>query len=107
MYNGKERRIRVYHEDENYKMLAEEIDGMVFGHIYIYNYGPAVMRHIKNKWIGALAQAKSEGYTHLHAYTQNPRFVEFLGGAEFINNLEYENRNYEIYRWELKQQPSL
>lgn len=98
MYDELDRVQRTFYEDENYKMTAEYAGGFLFGHIDVYNAGPSVMKHIKNKWYAALDQARAEGYDYLYAYTQNKKFVQFLGNMEYFETVNYENEIYEVYR---------
>jgi Ni,Fe-hydrogenase III small subunit len=43
-----------------------------------------------------------EGFTEMWTCTPNPRFVKLLGGR-YVSEGIYENKEYEVYKWDLIQ----
>lgn len=93
---------RTYFENDDYRIYLEEIQGNVFIHVVIFNATPSIVKQIKEKWAEIVVRMYFLGYEELFCYTADSRIVEIIGGATKIaENVKFQNKNYEVWKWDL------
>lgn len=92
-----------YHEDENFKVILEDIDGYLFIHVEVFNYNKTVKQRMMLMWEDVKNWADVTHYDGINCYTPNPKFVKLLGGeCEVLRTIQSGDDTYEVLRWELK-----
>ncbi len=93
---------RTYFENDNFRIYLEEIQGNVFVHVAIHNATVSVVKDIKEKWTEIVLRMYFLGYEELFAYTNDSRIIELIGGATKVaDNIKFQNKNYEVWKWDL------
>lgn len=94
--------IKEVYKDENFKVLVEEREEILFLHCYVDQFSKSVL---KQMW-AVLEELKEAcryyGWDAIHSYTPNPKFGKMLGGFK-IDEFDAAGEHYEVLRWELEQ----
>ena len=72
-------------------------------HCEVDEWSITVARRLYKAVAELFVYLEGEGYTTAWTFSPNPRFCQHMGG-EIQGGITYENINYWVYRWDLKQQ---
>lgn len=88
---------RSYYKDDDFEVVLEHADGRVFVHVGIDRATKGAIKRIQQKWGEVVFKVYRAGFTELYTYTDDPRIVRMIGGAELIGKTEL----HEVYKWDL------
>lgn len=92
----------IAYEDEDFKLEYTKKYGDIFIHCLVFNWSLSSLKKGKRIFEEFKEKRRKEGVDYLYSVTPNPKFCELLGGHR-IGQCAKKNREYEVYRWELKQ----
>lgn len=96
------RTVKTLYEDEDGEVREEVFNGVLFFHAEVYNFSPSVYRKIGKVWEDLKNQAKEVGWDFVHAYLENEKFAQKLGGERLATVVGLDGKEYGVYRWQLK-----
>jgi hypothetical protein len=94
---------QVFYSDDNFSLQYEPWGENVLVHFYINKVSHSEMRKWYKQAVAFEQFAKIQGYSKIVTVSPNPRFVSLFGGTE-IKTIEYDNKEYKVTIWDLKQQ---
>lgn len=89
------------YEDENFKVVLEEKDSILFLHCYVENFSKSVLKQMYSVMDELKIACTYYGWDAIHSYTPNPKFGKMLGGFK-IDEFDCMGKHYEVLRWELQ-----
>lgn len=88
---------REYYDDDDINVWLENIEEQIFLHLVVKNMSKAVIQKIREKWGEVVIKLWHAGYDEVFVYTRDKRFVDMIGGAEFIGQAD----DHGVYKWDL------
>jgi len=88
---------RTYYEDDDIRVWMEEINGLLFVHVGIFNMSKAVLKKIREKWGEVVISLYFDGYEELFTYTKDSRIVKMIGDPHKVG----QHEGYEVWKWDL------
>jgi hypothetical protein len=96
------RSVNPLYDTEDYRMVEEVVNGILFYHIDIFNFSPSVYKHLKGGWEQVKINAAKDGWDAVYSYTQNHSYVKKFGGEMVAKVISLTGDCYGVYKWELK-----
>lgn len=87
----------VYYEDNDIKIVLEEIGEQMFIHVGIFNMTKEILNKIREKWGEVVISLYFEGYENLYTYTKDNRIVKLIGSPEYVDTAD----GIEVWKWDL------
>lgn len=87
-------------EDDDYLVRLEYQGGEVFLHCDVHNFDEEIYERMVNDWLDMEEALAEEGFTRVIAIPEKEGFVEKTGW-ERVNTIEYNNKEYGVYVWDL------
>lgn len=103
MYNEYGSIVETFYDDDDLKIEVELNNDILFAHALVKNSKLSSMKKLKQVWEIGKRYAWLNGFDCVHTYTSNTRFVEFLGGGEKLDEVEFEGNKLGVYQWQLQQ----
>jgi len=96
--------ITTAYEDDDVFCQFEDFESQRFFHVEVHNFSPSRVRAWREAFKDIKKKCIEDGYSELFSYTQNKKFVGmFSRDYEDVAVVEFENKIYEVIKWELKQ----
>ena len=92
-----------FYEDEDFNIETNIYESFLVLHCTVTNWKPSVLRMGLLQFARLEQWAIDQGFERMITITPNPKFVEILGG-QTVEEFEYENKQYKVVVWDLKQQ---
>jgi hypothetical protein len=90
-----------YYEDEFLTLELERYDNQIYLHVQARKWSPAVAKQAYSVLHTLFEDMKDSGYKEAWSITPNPKFAKVFG-ATTIREFNYENKQYEVVKWDLK-----
>jgi hypothetical protein len=74
----------------------------VFLHCTVAEWKPSTIKKGYRVLGDFMYQMQKQGYEHIFAITPNPKFAKLFGGT-FVSDITYEDKQYEVVVWDLRQ----
>lgn len=91
----------VLYQDENILFSFNVYDGKLLIHCEMKDFKLSVLRRSWKIFGAFMNECVDKGIKEFYTVTPNPKFAEIFGGI-FSHKMIYENKEYEVYKWELK-----
>lgn len=91
----------IYYKDEDGCLEYELYGETLVLHSNIYNWKLSVLKKCLRILNTMFTEAKAKGIEYIMTVTPNPKFAQLFGGRTTYK-FEYEEKEYEVVRWDLK-----
>jgi len=96
----------ILYEDEDIRFTGEVIHKDFYIHVSVFNYSKSVKKKIAEIWNVISEEVFLAGWDYILSYNTNVKFAKMFG-FEYFKSIQYEDVEYEVYKWELKPQQLL
>lgn len=93
---------KVYQDNELYQARLEEVNDVIFVHIEIKQMKKKTVDKLIDEFAILKEKIKNAGYNYLHTYSATPKFYKLFKEYEEVGDMDWEDQNYKVLRWELK-----
>ena len=95
----------VFYRDDTFSLEYQILDSeTIVVHMYVKSFTHNTIKRWYREAVRLCAEARDWGFIQIITASPNPRFVQMFNG-EKLYDLEHDGKNYEVYKWDLKQQP--
>lgn len=91
------------YKDDDLEFKLEECDGVYLIHCTTTNANLSTLKKGRQIFNHMLNVCSFFGCEEVFTYTQEPKFVELTDNPIYLQRIEVEEEEYEVYKWELKQ----
>jgi len=89
---------QTFSNSEDYKLVLEMEQDIIFLHIAVYNWGKSVLKSIREDMLDILERTKGQGWDEIYAVTPNVKFANLVEPCEVVAPSEYR-KGYTIVKW--------
>ena len=89
----------VIYKDDDFKLSYSLFNDMAFLHCRVSNFSPSSLKKGIRELGKFLDSSKEKGINKVATLTENPKFVEMLGG-KFYSTIEKDGIKAEMFVWE-------
>ena len=89
---------QTFSNSEDYKLVLEMKQDIIFLHIEVYNWGKSVLKYIREDMLDILERTKEAGWDEVYAVTPNVRFANMVEPCKVIGRSK-EDPSYKIVKW--------
>ena len=90
-----------YYEDEHLTLELERHGHQIYLHVQARKWSPSIAKHAYSVLHSLFEDMKDSGYQEAWSITPNPKFAKMFGAYTFTK-FQYENKQYEVVKWDLK-----
>lgn len=95
----------VFYRDDTFSLEYQILDSeTIVVHMYVKSFTHNTIKRWYREAVRLCAEARDRGFRQIITASPNTRFVQMFNG-EKLYDLEHDGKNYEVYKWDLKQQP--
>jgi len=89
---------QTFSNSEDYKLVLEMEQDIIFLHIAVYNWGKSVLKSIREDMLDILERTKEQGWDEVYAVTPNVKFANMIEPCQIVAQSEAD-KNCTIVKW--------
>lgn len=93
----------IYYQDDSFCFAWSEFAGDIFIHCDVYSWKPSVYKRGLSVFNTFLKDFSDKGIHTIYTVTPNPKFAELMAGEKLVDTI-IDGKEYEVFKWVLKQQ---
>ena len=89
---------QTFSNSEDYKLVLEMEQNIIFLHIDVHNWGKSVLKSIREDMLDILERTKEQGWDEIYAVTPNVKFANMIEPCQVVAQSEAD-KNCTIVKW--------